>query len=1086
MQKPWLTFIAGFVLCGWLSPVYSQTAQTAAPSEPHPEQEGVVVEQFSTSIQFENDGTSTREVTARVRVQSEAGVKQFGVVAFQYQGGSQSVEIDYVRVRKPDGTVVATPQDYIQDLDSAITRDAPLYSDLREKHVAVKGLSPGDNLEYHVTWRTTKPLAPRQFWCTYQFIKVGIVLDEQLRVKIPRGRNVKVKSTSINPIVTQVGNYQEYDWKSSNLKNDTSQNEDNAVAVARGRIAPADVQVSSFETWDQVGKWYWGLQQDRIQPGPSVRAKAIDLTNGSTDTAASIRMLYDFVSKKFHYIGIDFGIGRYQPHAADDVLGNQYGDCKDKHTLLASLLQVAGIRAYPALISSTTLLDPDVPSPAQFDHVITVVPQGKNYLWLDSTAEVGPFGYLLPVLRDKQALVIPGDQAAVLVTTPADPPFASLQTFKIEAKLTDDGTLDAKVNISTRGDSEVVIRAAFREVPQAQWKDLTQQISYGMGFAGTVSDPVADSPEDTANPFHLSYNYNRKEYPDWSNHRITVPGLPFTMPVKQDDSKSTTPIWLGTPAEVESDAKVDFPKGFIPDVPVKVDIVRDYAEYHSSYREDKGALIAERRIIFKLHEVPTEELGNYKEFVKSVQDDVNRYIDSFSASAKMERTQAQVVAETINDARVKLPASDNIEAREMESKALAAGQNRNIPQAIEAMRNAVSADPKFARGWFSLGGFYMTGRQPDAAIDAYHKVIDSDPTQPVGYKMLALALTFMGTARRNEAIQAWKDFLKIAPGDRDGVSILGSLLVQQKLYKEAVPLLESAVKLQPSISSLRLLLARSYFRSGEEGKGLSLLEDSVRDDSDVATLNGVAHELADANQNLPDALKYAESAVRQAEEASQKIQLTGLTTDDLSVTRDLANYWDTLGWVHFRMGDHAKAESYIRAAWLLSQEGGIGNHLGQVYEREQKTELAMQTYALALGVPSSSISETDRSEVADRLSRLKPKPNTPSNRSSARTDTAGGDLSELRTTQLGQVFSETATAEFFLLVGPKAKIEDIKFISGEDKLKVMSKTVSAATIRDTFPDGSNGRLVRRAIVSCFPLSGCVMVLLTPDTVKSVN
>jgi transglutaminase-like putative cysteine protease len=44
------------------------------------------------------------------------------------------------------------------------------------------------------------------------------------------------------------------------------------------------------------------------------------------------------------------------------VLGNGYGDCKDKHTLLASLLKAAGITAWPALINASN--EPDfIPSP---------------------------------------------------------------------------------------------------------------------------------------------------------------------------------------------------------------------------------------------------------------------------------------------------------------------------------------------------------------------------------------------------------------------------------------------------------------------------------------------------------------------------------------------------------------------------------------------------------------------------------------------------------------------------------------------------------------------------------------------------
>src|SRR5437016_8182942 len=43
-----------------------------------------------------------------------------------------------------------------------ITREAPFYSDLHEKHVAVKGLSVGDVLEFRTQEHTTRPLAPGQ------------------------------------------------------------------------------------------------------------------------------------------------------------------------------------------------------------------------------------------------------------------------------------------------------------------------------------------------------------------------------------------------------------------------------------------------------------------------------------------------------------------------------------------------------------------------------------------------------------------------------------------------------------------------------------------------------------------------------------------------------------------------------------------------------------------------------------------------------------------------------------------------------------------------------------------------------------
>ncbi len=507
MISRWCVLVVLTVVLAELLGGRAQTSPPRGPAKGDYSQEAAVIEEMSTKIAFDNDGNSTRDQTSRVRVQTDAGVQQWGLLSFPLQSATQTVEIDYVRVHKADGSTLLTPPDNVQDLDSEITRSAPFYSDLREKHVAVKGLGKGDILEYKAHWHTTKPLIPGQFWFQYSFHHEGIVLDERVEIKVPAERAVKVKGPQATQTVTTEASSRIYTWTYSKLQSakEPGTDEKKQTESARGLLSPPDVQISSFQNWQEVGRWYWNLQKDRIEPSPAIRAKAAELTKGMTDDAAKLRVLYGFVSTQYRYIGIAFGIGRYQPHAADDVLTNNYGDCKDKHTLLASLLQASGITLYPALINSSFKIDPEVPSPAQFDHIIGYLPQAKDkdVVWLDTTLEVAPFGYLAPRLRDKPALVMSEDKSIQLVTTPADLPFPSTEAFKIDGKLSADGVFEAKVEDATRGDSEVVIRVAFRQVPQPQWKDLVQQISYGLGYSGTVSDISAGIPEAISEPFSL-------------------------------------------------------------------------------------------------------------------------------------------------------------------------------------------------------------------------------------------------------------------------------------------------------------------------------------------------------------------------------------------------------------------------------------------------------------------------------------------------------------------------------------------------------------------------------------------------------
>ena len=152
-------------------PAFAQTSAKKDAASQDFSKEGAIIEQWMTSVVFQSDGTSTTDFRARVRIQTDAGVRQYGILPFRYQASVGRVEVQDVRVTKPNGLVVASPLDSIQDMTSEVSREAPMYSDLREKHVPVKGLEPGDTLEYSVRWLLEKPLATGQFWYGYQFIE---------------------------------------------------------------------------------------------------------------------------------------------------------------------------------------------------------------------------------------------------------------------------------------------------------------------------------------------------------------------------------------------------------------------------------------------------------------------------------------------------------------------------------------------------------------------------------------------------------------------------------------------------------------------------------------------------------------------------------------------------------------------------------------------------------------------------------------------------------------------------------------------------------------------------------------------------
>ena len=308
--------------------------------------------------------------------------QQWGQIQVGYNSANERVEIPYVRVIKADGTVVKAGDDAVQDLSAPLEQQAPVYTDYRVKHITVPGLRPGEVLEYRVVTVIHTPLAPGEFWTDYDFDKTNIDLDEEVDVDVPASRPLKLKTKpGMDPKISDQDGRRLYHWTNTHLQREDDKKDKDKINDKKKKKTPdddrPDIQLTSFVSWEQIGRWYASLEKDRRAPSPEVRAKAAELTKGLNTDLDKVQALYDFVAKNFRYVSLSLGVGRYQPHAASDVLHNQYGDCKDKHTLLASLLEAEGMHASSVLINSSRKLDPDVPSPSQFDHVITLLPDDQ-------------------------------------------------------------------------------------------------------------------------------------------------------------------------------------------------------------------------------------------------------------------------------------------------------------------------------------------------------------------------------------------------------------------------------------------------------------------------------------------------------------------------------------------------------------------------------------------------------------------------------------------------------------------------------------------------------------------------------------
>ena len=1050
-------------------------------------QEAFVVEQLRSTYRFENDGTGRKETVARIRVQSEAGVQQWGQIQFGYNSANEHVEIAYVRVIKADGTVVKAGDDAVQDLSAPVEREAPVYTDYRQKHITVPGLRPGETLEYDMVTLIHTPLAAGQFWADYDFDKNNIMLDEELDVDVPSSRPLKLKNKpSMDPKISEANGRRIYHWTGSHLeREDDTKDKDKEKEKEKDKKKKKkksdeerpDVQLTTFVSWEQIGRWYAGLEKDRRAPSPEVRAKAADLTKGLDTDLDKVQALYDYVAKNFRYVSLSLGVGRYQPHAAADVLHDQYGDCKDKHTLLASLLEAEGLHASSVLINSSRKLDPDVPSPSQFDHVITLLPMTTPHeeVWMDTTSEVAPFRLLAFSLRNKLALVIPADGGTPhLEETPADTPMPDSEVSEVDGKINEIGKLEAHVHYTFRGDEELMLRSIFRRVPEAQWQRVVENVNAGMG--GDITNLKISDPAATREPFTMSYDVARPNFLDWSKKKsdLTLPLCQFNLPdlgnSDDDGDADNETLKLGPKAEYVYKIKLELPAKYTAHAPLALSVRRDYAEYQATYKLEGTTFSAARTLTLRQSELPATRASDYQAFRHTVGSDLGQFLS-------VENTVAGTPT----------PPTD-MKADDLVESGRAAIANNNLPMAIQLLKRATEVDPKNKFAWNFLAGAYLGMRQNDEAIAALNKQIEINPYDEYAYN--ALGRAYWQERKYDDAVNAFNKQIEINPLDKFAHAGLGQMYSEWHKYDLAAPELEKAASLSPDNAELQVSLGDAYLNLGQDDKALATFDHAVELSATPLVWNNIAYQLSLKKSHLDRAQQYAESAISATTAALRNVSLDRLTPQELPLVPSLIAYWDTLGWVYFSEGNMDKAEKYVAAAWGLGHHGEVGDHLGQIYEKQGKKDLALRTYALCLSglrpIP----------ETRDRLAALAG--------GSAKVDATVAkhkeELQQFRTIDLGKVAKETGSADFFVLLsrGPghpdsghgqssAATVEAVKFASGDEKLKVFTEALRSAEYRLTFPDDTPVKILRRGILSCSTATGnCTFVLMLPDDVRTVD
>jgi uncharacterized protein DUF3857/transglutaminase superfamily protein len=219
----------------------------------------------------------------------------------------------------------------------------------------------------------------------------------------------------------------------------------------------------SYRNWSEFGNWYTQLVSGVRDPSPTLQQKVQQLAPGNLPLLERIKALSRYAQHDVRYVAIEIGVGGFKPHSASDVYTHGYGDCKDKATVLSSMLSQIGVKSYYVVVNADRgIVQKNTPAFAYaFNHMILAIalpdasyakpmpamyehPKLGHLLIFDPTNDTVPFGQIPYYEQDNYGLLV-GEAGGELIHLPLSPPEANGITRNARLKLGPDGSLQGEV-----------------------------------------------------------------------------------------------------------------------------------------------------------------------------------------------------------------------------------------------------------------------------------------------------------------------------------------------------------------------------------------------------------------------------------------------------------------------------------------------------------------------------------------------------------------------------------------------------------------------------------------------------------------
>ena len=641
-------------------------------------------------------------------------------------------------------------------------------------------------------------------------------------------------------------------------------------------------------------------------------------------------------------------------------------------------------------------------------------------------------------------------------------------------KLDAEGISTSKITWTMRGDDEIGLRAVVRQVSPAQYDQLLKNMLGSMGYEGTASHLEMGRPEDTTEPFQMSFDYKRDKGGDWPNLKVVAQLYPVVLPKPDKKEPPVEALQLGVPRVEMSKAAMTLPEGWGVELPEAVHEKSAWVSYDQTYRFEKGVMYSERRVEVFKDRVPVADWKTYDRFTEKINLGNEEYIQlvRHESGAKSEKTAPAAESEVE-------PAGAGGEEHEQNAtrllqeafQALQSGDNLTAKTKADEVKSIKPTQPGL---WTIYGYVELKHGEISAAILDYEKELKLHPSEVQVYPAEFAAQ--MGANRKSDAEATLGRWAEAAPEDSQPLVSLAALRYEDGRTAESVKTAERAIAIETKAGaakeSTELLLGRAQLKAGAKEEGHATLLALMKKTDNADMMNDAAYELANYGLELPLADRTTRTALDKLEEESRGWTLDESIRTLRGRTQMLEATWDTMGWVAFREGKLDVAEQYVRAAWLGRQDFEVGKHLGEIALARGDKNAALTDYELAIAtVPQYDAMGVHKELSPDQKDLRQKADDLRKSGAKAETKDAKTALQKVRTIPLP--WGGDGVAEYKLLVNGQGVVRMVP-TSDKEVANAVAK-VKQANLSLLMPAEANAQVALQGMVNCHQ-GKCELVL----------